>query len=369
MEAVSSVSIEVAPGEIVGLVGESGSGKSTVCLAVMGLLGPNVEISGALEFRGKPIISDAEGFRGRSAGMIFQEPRGSLDPVRTVGYQLRELLHLHCPELGEEKAKAEAIDLLRRVGLPGPERQLAKYPHELSGGMAQRVAIALALTGRPQLLLADEPTTALDVTVQAQVLELFVGLRDETGMAVVLVTHDLGIVAQYVDRVAVMRHGKVVEQAPVRTLFSRPAHDYTRQLLAALPRSDAARAPVDREGAAPLLRVRGLKRHFSEPRRLLRRAGPVLRAVDGVSFDLDAGETLGVVGESSCGKSTIALMVAGLIGMTAGQVEFAGRDLSTMSTPPERRILRRELQLVPQDPGRHAGSRAFRWARRSKSRC
>ena len=349
VEAVSSASIEIARGEILGLVGESGSGKSTVCLAVMGLLGRYAEIAGDLRFQGRPIASDAAGFRGRSIGMIFQEPRGSLDPVRTVGAQLRELLALHRAQLDAEGARAEAIDLLRRVGLPAPERQLGMYPHELSGGMAQRVAIALALTGQPQLLLADEPTTALDVTVQAQVLELLVQLRDETGMAVVLVSHDLGIVAQYVDRVAVMREGRVVEQAPVHTLFSHPAHDYTRQLLAALPRSEAVAAkPVPAQ--APLLRVEGLTRSFAGRRRLFRSSGPVLRAVDDVSFELAAGETLGVVGESGCGKSTIALMVTGLIGMSAGRIEFDGRDLAAMS-PAQRRALRRELQLVPQDPG------------------
>jgi peptide/nickel transport system ATP-binding protein len=201
------------------------------------------------------------------------------------------------------------------------------------------------------LLLADEPTTALDVTVQAQVLELLVRLRDETGMALMLVTHDLGIVAQYVDRVMVMRQGKVVEQAPVRTLFRQPAHEYTRQLLAAVPRPGMdIRAPAENGTAAPLLHVAGLSRHFEGRRRLFRGAGPKLRAVDGVSFDIAAGETLALVGESGCGKSTVALMVTGLIGMTAGSVEFGGRDLAAMSAP-QRRALRRELQIVLQDPG------------------
>jgi oligopeptide/dipeptide ABC transporter ATP-binding protein len=350
VEAVSAIDIAVAPGEIVGLVGESGSGKSTVCLAVMDLLGPFAEVAGALGFQGRPLGSGAASLRGRSIGMIFQEPRGSLDPVRTVGSQLAELLALHRPD--EAAPGAVAIDLLRRVGLPAPERQLRAYPHELSGGMAQRVAIALALTGRPALLLADEPTTALDVTVQAQVLELLVRLREETGMAIVLVTHDLGVVAQYVDRVVVMRQGQVVEQAPVGTLFRTPAHEYTRQLLAALPRpgavdaASAAAAPP----AQPLLRVNGLARYFAGRRSLFRRAPPTLKAVDGVSFDIAAGETLAVVGESGCGKSTIALMAAGLIGATAGQVVFAGRDLAALS-PAARRALRRQLQIVLQDPG------------------
>ncbi len=355
VEAVSGIDIEVRPGEILGLVGESGSGKSATCLAVMGLLDPRAQTSGELRFQGRPIEAGAAGLRGRSIGMIFQEPRGSLDPVRTVGSQLREVLALHRPDLDTKAVSEEAAGLLRRVGLPAPERQLGAYPHEISGGMAQRVAIALALAGGPLLLLADEPTTALDVTVQAQVLELLARLRDETGMAMVLVTHDLGIVAQYADRVAVMRGGKLVEQADVQTLFANPAHAYTRQLLAALPRSDraaaqhaiAARKPV---AAEPLLRVTGLSRHFAMRRSWFRAAPPPLRAVDGVSFEIAAGETLAVVGESGCGKSTIALMVAGLLGMTSGEIDFAGRDVGSMS-PRQRRAMRRELQIVLQDPG------------------
>ncbi len=351
IDAVSGIDIEVRPGEILGLVGESGSGKSVSCLAVMDLLGPRAAISGNLLFQGHPIRPGAAELRGRSIGMIFQKPRASLDPVRTVGSQLREVLRLYRRDLDAAGADAEAVALLARVGLPAPERQLGAYPHEISGGMAQRVAIALAIAGRPLLLLADEPTTALDVTVQAQVLELLAQLCRETGMAMVLVTHDLGVVARYADRVAVMRGGKVVETAPVDELFANPVHPYTRQLLAALPRMEtsatghAAGAP-----APPLLRVENLARHFVQRRGMFRRPGPPLRAVDGVSFDIAAGETLAVVGESGCGKSTIALLVAGLLGMTAGRIGFDGRDIGAMS-PRQRRALRRELQIVLQDPG------------------
>ena len=349
VDAVRGVDLDVRPGEIHGLVGESGSGKSATCLAVMGLLGPRAEVAGHIGFAGQHIGANAASLRGRGIGMIFQEPRASLDPVFTVGHQLSEVLRLHRTDLSRRAVVAEAGMLLRHVGLPEPERQMRVYPHELSGGMAQRVAIALALAGKPRLLLADEPTTALDVTVQAQVLDLLLRLRDEAGLAVVLVTHDLGIVAQYADRVSVMRAGEVVEQATVHALFARPAQVYTRQLLAALPRA-AGSATGGGAAATKLLRVEGLTRSFAPRRRLFRRATRELRAVDGVSFDIAPGETLALVGESGCGKSTTALMVAGLLGRTAGRIEFDGQELAA-TTATQRRTLRRKLQIVLQDPG------------------
>jgi peptide/nickel transport system ATP-binding protein len=351
VEAVSGLDLDIRPGEILGLVGESGSGKSATCLAVMGLLGPYAETAGTLQFGGKRVVSGAAGLRGRQIGMIFQAPRASLDPVRTIGHQLHEVLALHRPDLDARAACTEALTLLRHVGLSAPDRLLAGYPHEMSGGMAQRIAIALAIAGRPKLLLADEPTTALDVTVQAQVLELLVRLRHETGMAVVLVTHDLGIVAQYADRVVVMRRGRIVERASVRSLFAAPAAPSTRELLAALPRSNEAaeRRPAPL-AIAPLLQVEDLARHFAPRRALFGLPKPPLRAVDGVSFTIAAGETLGVVGESGCGKSTIAMMVAGLLAPTAGRISFAGRELGAMPAA-ERRALRSRLQIVLQDPG------------------
>jgi oligopeptide/dipeptide ABC transporter ATP-binding protein len=349
VEAVSGIDLAVRPGEILGLVGESGSGKSATCLSVIGLLGPRAEVRGERRFRGTP-IGDGVALRGREIGMIFQEPRASLDPVRTIGRQLREVLTLHRPELKGDAIVMEAAALLRRVGLPEPERQLRAYPHEISGGMAQRVAIALALAGRPRLLLADEPTTALDVTVQAQVLALISALREETGMAVVLVTHDLGIVAQHADRVVVMRQGKLVEEAPVRALFAAPEAEYTRELLSALPRSGSETALHTPPGKPPLLIVESLVRHFTTRRRLFRRRAAPLRAVDGVSLTIAPGETLAVVGESGSGKSTIALAIAGLIGASAGSIRFDGRELTAM-TPSQRRVFRREVQIVLQDPG------------------
>jgi peptide/nickel transport system ATP-binding protein len=348
VDAVKSVDLDVRPGEIHGLVGESGSGKSATCLAVMGLLGPRAEVAGHIGFAGQHIGANAASLRGRGIGMIFQEPRASLDPVFTVGHQLREMLKLHRPELSRRAVVAEAAMLLRHVGLPEPERQMRVYPHELSGGMSQRVAIALALAGKPRLLLADEPTTALDVTVQAQVLDLLLRLRNEAGLAVVLVTHDLGIIAQYADRVSVMRAGEVVEQATVQQLFAQPTHAYTRQLLDALPR--ATGSTNTSTSATKLLRVAGLTRSFAQRRRLFRRTTPGLRAVDGVSFDIAPGETLALVGESGCGKSTTALMVAGLLGRTAGRIEFEGQELADTTTT-QRRALRRKLQIVLQDPG------------------
>jgi peptide/nickel transport system ATP-binding protein len=349
VEAVSALHLAVRPGEILGLVGESGSGKSATCLSVVGLLGRRAEIRGERCFRGAP-IGDGSALRGREIGMIFQEPRASLDPVRTIGAQLREVLALHRPELGRNGTETEAEELLRRVGLLDSARQLRAYPHEMSGGMAQRAAIALALAGRPRLLLADEPTTALDVTVQAQVLQLIRALRDENGMAVVLVTHDLGIVAQHADRVVVMRHGKMIEEAPVRALFGRPRTVYTRELLAALPRSGAEVAPDAPPSKQSLLVVENLARHFAGRCRLFRQRGALLRAVDGVSFDVAPGETLALVGESGSGKSTIALAVTGLIGASAGSIRFAGREVTRLD-PASRKAFRREMQIVFQDPG------------------
>jgi oligopeptide/dipeptide ABC transporter ATP-binding protein len=346
VEAVSGIDLAVRPGEILGLVGESGSGKSVTCLSVIDLLGPRAEVSGERRFRGRQI---GAALRGREIGMIFQEPRASLDPVRTIGAQLREVLRLHRAELPRAEVAAEAERLLRRVGLPEPARQLRAYPHEISGGMAQRVAIALALAGRPSLLLADEPTTALDVTVQAQVLELIAALRDENGMGVVLVTHDLGIVAQHADSVVVMRQGKVVEEAPASTLFHRPAHAYTRELLAALPRS-GGEVTLPQPTSTTLLEVTGLSRHFAGRRRFLGKRSASLRAVDDVSFSIALGETLALVGESGSGKTTIGLAVAGLLGATSGSVQFAGREV-TKFTAAQRRAFRRELQIVQQDPG------------------
>jgi peptide/nickel transport system ATP-binding protein len=350
VDAVNGIDLDVQPGEMLGLVGESGSGKSATCLAVLDLLGPHASISGSRHFAGQPIPAAAAGLRGRAIGMIFQEPRASLDPIRSVGSQLSEMLTRHQPELDRGGRAAEAAGLLRRVGLPSPERLLRAYPHEVSGGMAQRVAIALALAGQPQLLLADEPTTALDVTVQAQVLELLARLRDEMGMAVLLVTHDLGIVAQYADRVAVMQGGRIVEQANVGVLFAAPTHAYTKALLAAVPHAAVTVRPRCAAEMTALLRVNNLVRHFAGRRRLFRRGSPPVRAVDGVSFTVAAGETLALVGESGCGKSTIALAVAGLIGASSGRIAFAGNDVGAMQ-PVERRALRRRLQIVLQDPG------------------
>ena len=355
--AVRDVSFSVAPGEVLAIVGESGSGKSVTALSLMRLIDREGGVIEAGEMRfdapAGPVDLAAlpepalRRLRGDAMAMIFQEPMTSLNPVMTVGDQVIEAIDVHSA-LSSREARAQALELFRKVRLSDPETRLDQYPHELSGGMRQRVMIAMALAGRPRLLIADEPTTALDVTVQAEILGVLEDLRAETGAAVVFITHDMGVVAQIADRVLVMRRGEGVETAETRRLFAAPQAAYTRDLIAAAPRlGDGAPARQDR--GAPLLTVEDLVARFPLGRGLIARARREVRAVDRVSFHIDRGETLGLVGESGSGKSTIGRAVLRLVQPSAGAIRFDGTDIAQASaaalTP-----LRRDMQMVVQAP-------------------
>ena len=355
VHAVNGIDFHVGRGEVLAILGESGSGKSVSAAAIMNLIDspPGYVTAGRILYRGEDLLAmSAEARRrinGRKIAMIFQDPLAHLNPVYSVGWQIAETLTAHRATSVRE-AKARAIELLARVGIAQPERRAADYPHQFSGGQRQRVMIAIALALRPDLLIADEPTTALDVTVQAQILALLQELQAETGMGLILITHDLGVVAQLADRVAVIYDGRIVETGPVRRLYRAPEHPYTRRLMAAIP----GRQPQLRDGASdpgePLLRVRDLAKHYDVTTGLLRRrTGQAVRAVDGVSFDLRAGETLGLVGESGSGKSTLARTLLRLEEPTGGSAHYRGRDVFGL---PARELLqlRRRIQVVFQDP-------------------
>ena len=351
VHAVDDVSLSVAAGECLGVVGESGAGKSQAFLALLGLLAANGRASGSARFAGTELLglppAALDRVRGARIGMVFQDPMTSLTPHLTVGEQVAEVMTRHLG-LGRAAARSGALGLLERVELSDPAQRMRQYPHELSGGMRQRAGIAIALACGPELLIADEPTTALDVTVQAQILALLAGLKRERSMAMVLITHDMGAVAGVADRVAVMRAGRVVEAGTVAAILKSPRDPYTRELVrAAAPPAEAAPAPA----AAPARRalaVSGLCVEFPLARGWLK--SPVrLAALRGVGFELAAGEALGVVGESGGGKSTLARAVLALLRPSAGEVVWMGRDLLTLGAG-ELRALRGELQIVFQDP-------------------
>ncbi|MBM4717681.1 dipeptide ABC transporter ATP-binding protein [Rhodococcus hoagii] len=347
--AVDSASLYVDRGEIVALVGESGSGKSMTARAILGLLPDGATPRGSIVLDGAEMIgvpdADFARVRGNTVSLIFQEPQSALNPVRRVGWQLREAIRAH-RKTSRAGARAAAVDLLRQVEIPDPERRVDYYPHQLSGGQKQRVAIALALAGEPDLLVADEPTTALDVTVQAEILALLDRLRTRTGMGILLITHNMGVVAQHADRVVVMRAGRVVETGSVHAVFDAPTHPYTRSLLAAVPRlpEEAAVTPPPTSGADVVLEFDAATVTYPA-----RHGSPAFRAVDQVSLTVRRGEVLGLVGESGSGKTTLGRAAVGLVPLTGGRVLVEGLDLGEI-TARHLRELRRDVAFVQQDP-------------------
>ncbi|MFJ2977626.1 dipeptide ABC transporter ATP-binding protein [Curtobacterium sp. NPDC087082] len=367
VDAVRGVSLHVEPGETLALVGESGSGKSTVALAAMGLLSGNAAATGSAVVDGHEIVGAAEpalrSLRGSTVSMVFQEPATALDPLTRVGAQIAEVIRNH-GDVSAADAAARAVDLLDRVGIPSPAQRARAFPFQLSGGQRQRVVIAMAIANSPKLLIADEPTTALDVTVQAEILELLRRLAADTGTGVLLVTHNMGVVADFADRVAVMLQGSIVETGSVEDVLLRPRHEYTKRLLAAVPRLAVAEAGASaasgasgvavasgasvadgsdgRRGAAPVVDLRDVSVTFG-------RGARAVHALQGIDIAVHAGETVGLVGESGSGKSTAARVALGLVKPTSGSVHLFGSDLRT-ARGRDRRALRSGIGVVLQDP-------------------
>ncbi len=347
VHAVRGVSLDVRAGEVLAIVGESGSGKTVTARSILGLLPETSTIRGAVVVDGTDVTAlDAAGLRslrGEKAAMVFQEPSTALNPVFPVGWQIAEGLRAH-GNVSKQEARRRAVDMLRRVGIPEPERRVSDYPHQFSGGQKQRVVIAMALALDPAVIIADEPTTALDVTVQAEILELLRTLRDEEGTAIVLITHNMGVVADLADRVAVMLEGELVETAPVGELFAHPQHEYTKRLLAAVPRLQISEreAPVSETG--PLVKAEGLVIEY--PGRFGRSA---FQAVKGIDFTLSPGEVVGLVGESGSGKTTIGRAIAGLTPVAGGSLEVLGVEMNGVKER-QFRPHRKDLGFVFQDP-------------------
>ncbi|MCA0023587.1 MULTISPECIES: ABC transporter ATP-binding protein [unclassified Mesorhizobium] len=348
VEAVKGINIHVKAGETVAVVGESGSGKSQTMMAAMSLLASNGEATGSVDYRGRNLLtlskSELNKVRGRKISMIFQEPMTSLDPLYSIGNQLIEPIRRH-RGLNAAQAREEALNLLRLVHIPDPERRMKSYPHEMSGGQRQRVMIAMALANDPDILIADEPTTALDVTIQAQILMLLAELQRKLGMAIVFITHDLGIVRRFADRVYVMRSGEVVEEGDAQAIFASPQHAYTKMLLAAEPTGTKAPPPAN---APVLLEGRNVEVTFRIGGGFLAGEPLMLRAVDHISIRLRRNQTIGIVGESGSGKSTLGRALLRLL-PSDGVIRFGDRDISTADRQ-AMRPLRRQLQLVFQDP-------------------
>ncbi len=384
--AIEGVSFNVAAGEILGVVGESGAGKSTVGAAIIRLIDyPGYIRSGHVLLNGENLAGLSETAmtraRGRRIGMIFQDPLTALNPVLTIGTQIRETLRKHT-SLGGRAIDARAVDLLTQVGIPEPERRLAQYPHQFSGGMRQRVVIAIALAGEPELLIADEPTTALDVSIQSEILTLIQGLCRDRNLGVLLITHDMAVINEVTDRVAVMLHGRIVELDKTRKIIDAPAHPYTQSLIAAVPRTDVklarfqlveataggasavdamskdvawlkrTRADAAEPGAVPgpMIEVENLTVRFLKSRGVLPRWNTYFTAVDDVSFEIRQGETFGLVGESGSGKSTVAKTIVGLEEAYAGQVRYKRKDITALARDPKLRRAVTDMQIIFQDP-------------------
>ncbi len=363
--AASEVSYEVYPGEVLAIVGESGSGKTQSSMSLLGLLPSNGRATGSAKLRGKEILNlrgaAARRIRGQEISVIFQEPMTALNPVYTIGFQIVEMLRSHLP-LSPSQARERALELLRLVEMPEPERRFDNFPHQLSGGQRQRAMIAQSLACDPTLLIADEPTTALDVTVQAEILKLIRDLKDRFDSGIVLITHDMGVVADMADRVLVMKDGRIVEQGPTRQIFNDPQHPYTQQLLAAVPHfgthspetaasGTPAPAATPQEAAAPgaavesVLELTNLVLEYPK-----RGSQPVFRAIDDVSFSVGKGEIVGLVGESGSGKTTIGRAAVGLLPIHSGSLKVAGVEMAGVK-PKDLKPLRRKVGIVFQDPG------------------
>lgn len=343
VSAVNRVSLTVNRGETFALVGESGSGKSVSALAVLRLLPQGGQVvSGSVRLNGEELFALPEyrfnHVRGRRIGIIFQDPLSALNPVMTIGRQIGEMIRQYF-SYGQTKVRDRALELLEQVGLPHPEQHLRQYPHQLSGGQRQRVIIALALAGEPELLIADEPTTALDVTIQAQILALLKHIQQQTGMALWLITHDLGIVHDMADRIAVMRRGEIIETNDAAAFFNKPVHPYSQHLLDTMPRMQSCRGRVLPAKRPPLLTVEDFRVYYPIRSGIFQRTSGYVKAVDGVSFSVAQGESVALVGESGCGKTTLGKAILRLIKHSGGQFSFAGQNHRAHT-----------LQIIFQDP-------------------
>lgn len=350
MQILSDVRLEVNAGEIVGVIGESGSGKSMTAMSIMQLAPHGAQLTGNIRLNGEEILSKSEkemcAIRGRDIGMVFQEPMTALNPVKTIGDQVAETVMIH-RQAGRAEALSIARETLNRVGLPEDRFPLGRFPHELSGGQRQRVVIAMAIALRPKLLIADEPTTALDVTTQAQILTLLKKLVDEDGMGLILITHDLAVVADIADRIVIMKSGAVVEAGGTVDLFKTMRHPYTKALMAATAHQPLRRRAGALDGA-PVLEVSSVVRDYPLPRTSLFAAPGAFRAVDQVSFTIHKGENVGLVGESGCGKSTLTRAILALEDVQGGEIRVGGEAVTTRSGAS--RSARRSMQVVFQDP-------------------